>query len=129
MQRGWGRPSTPADYYYDDPILLGTCARPGILFNIGRRQPSKTWQLNSSLPTARRRAGQHHARLFRTCSGDGESRKAWSRCLPEQYQVQGMWCRPRKHWDLVDLPGLSQSYLPDTPGDANATQERPAILA
>src|SRR5262245_42493034 len=33
MLRGWGRPSAPADYYYDDPILLGSMRTGPDLFN------------------------------------------------------------------------------------------------
>lgn len=44
-QRGWGRPSVPADYYYDRPHLLGTMRTGPDLFNIGARQPSRDWHL------------------------------------------------------------------------------------
>lgn len=44
-QRGWGRPSIPADYTYDYPHLLGTMRTGPDLLNIGVRQPSKTWHL------------------------------------------------------------------------------------
>lgn len=43
--RGWGRPSVPADYYYDKPHLLGTMRTGPDLLNIGARQPSKDWHL------------------------------------------------------------------------------------
>jgi cytochrome c oxidase cbb3-type subunit 2 len=43
--RGWGRPSVPADYYYDKPHLLGSMRTGPDLFNIGARQPSKDWHL------------------------------------------------------------------------------------
>jgi len=43
--RGWGRPSVPADYFYDTPHLLGTMRTGPDLFNIGARQPSADWQL------------------------------------------------------------------------------------
>ncbi|MFN7835135.1 MAG: cbb3-type cytochrome c oxidase subunit II [Burkholderiaceae bacterium] len=43
--RGWGRPSVAADYYYDNPHLLGTMRTGPDLFNIGARQPSRDWQL------------------------------------------------------------------------------------
>jgi cytochrome c oxidase cbb3-type subunit 2 len=43
--RGWGRPSVPADYVYDNPHLLGTMRTGPDLFNIGARQPSEDWQL------------------------------------------------------------------------------------
>src|SRR5690606_20304825 len=43
--RGWGRPSVAADYYYDQPVLLGTMRTGPDLFNIGARQPSVDWQL------------------------------------------------------------------------------------
>ncbi|WP_431479263.1 cbb3-type cytochrome c oxidase subunit II [Massilia eburnea] len=44
-QRGWGRASVAADYYYDTPHLLGTMRTGPDLFNIGARQPSADWHL------------------------------------------------------------------------------------
>ncbi|MEW6612613.1 MAG: cbb3-type cytochrome c oxidase subunit II [Pseudomonadota bacterium] len=44
-QRGWGRPSVPADYYYDQPHLLGTMRTGPDLFNVGARLPDPQWQL------------------------------------------------------------------------------------
>jgi cytochrome c oxidase cbb3-type subunit II len=44
-QRGWGRASVPADYFYDKPHLLGSMRTGPDLFNIGARQPSKDWHL------------------------------------------------------------------------------------
>lgn len=44
-QRGWGRASVAADYYYDSPHLLGTMRTGPDLLNIGARQPSADWQL------------------------------------------------------------------------------------
>ena len=41
--RGWGRVSTPGDYVYDDPHLLGTMRTGPDLFNIAARQPSTDW--------------------------------------------------------------------------------------
>ncbi|MCU0622660.1 MAG: cbb3-type cytochrome c oxidase subunit II, partial [Gemmatimonadaceae bacterium] len=43
--RGWGRPSVPADYHYDEPHLLGTMRTGPDLFNIAVRQPSRDWHL------------------------------------------------------------------------------------
>ncbi|WP_269499729.1 cbb3-type cytochrome c oxidase subunit II [Castellaniella sp. S9] len=43
--RGWGRASVAADYFYDDPPLLGTMRTGPDLFNIGVRQPSVDWHL------------------------------------------------------------------------------------
>jgi cytochrome c oxidase cbb3-type subunit 2 len=45
QQRGWGRPSVPADYVYDQPHLLGTMRTGPDLFNIAVRQPSRDWHL------------------------------------------------------------------------------------
>ncbi len=45
FERGWGRASVPADYVYDRPHLLGSMRTGPDLFNIGKRQPSKDWQL------------------------------------------------------------------------------------
>ncbi len=44
-ERGWGRASVPADYFYDRPHLLGSMRTGPDLFNIGARQPSKDWHL------------------------------------------------------------------------------------
>ncbi|MEK8090536.1 cbb3-type cytochrome c oxidase subunit II [Thermithiobacillus plumbiphilus] len=44
-QRGWGRPSVPADYYYDQPHLLGTMRTGPDLMNVGARLPDPQWQL------------------------------------------------------------------------------------
>lgn len=44
-ERGWGRASVAADYYYDKPHLLGTMRTGPDLFNIGARQPSADWHL------------------------------------------------------------------------------------
>jgi cytochrome c oxidase cbb3-type subunit 2 len=43
--RGWGRPSTPGDYAYDTPHLLGTMRTGPDLFNVGARLPSAEWHL------------------------------------------------------------------------------------
>lgn len=44
-QRGWGRASTPGDYTYDSPHLLGTMRTGPDLLNIGARQPSESWHM------------------------------------------------------------------------------------
>ncbi len=44
--RGWGRPSVPGDYSYDNPHLLGTMRTGPDLLNIGARQPSVDWHLS-----------------------------------------------------------------------------------
>lgn len=44
-ERGWGRPSVPGDYAYDQPHLLGTMRTGPDLLNIGARQPSVDWHL------------------------------------------------------------------------------------
>ena len=41
--RGWGRPSYPEDYRYDEPHLLGTMRTGPDLMNIAVRQPSRSW--------------------------------------------------------------------------------------
>ncbi|WP_292977167.1 cbb3-type cytochrome c oxidase subunit II [Nitrosomonas sp.] len=45
FERGWGRVSTPGDYYYDKPHLLGSMRTGPDLMNIGVRQPSVDWHL------------------------------------------------------------------------------------
>ncbi len=43
--RGWGRPSTAADYVYDRPHLLGTMRTGPDLLNVGARLSSRSWHL------------------------------------------------------------------------------------
>lgn len=43
--QGWGRASTPGDYVYDSPHLLGTMRTGPDLLNIGARIPSRDWHL------------------------------------------------------------------------------------
>lgn len=45
VQRGWGRPTTPADYVYDEPHVLGTMRTGPDLMNVGHRLPSAAWHL------------------------------------------------------------------------------------
>jgi len=45
QQRRWGRASVPGDYVYDRPHLLGTSRTGPDLWNIGARQPSRSWHL------------------------------------------------------------------------------------
>lgn len=45
LQRGWGRATTPADYVYDSPHVLGTMRTGPDLMNVGVRLPSAGWQL------------------------------------------------------------------------------------
>jgi cytochrome c oxidase cbb3-type subunit 2 len=124
MQRGWGRPSTPADYYYDDPILLGTMRTGPDLFNIGQRQPSKTWQLihlyqpRAVVPGSIMPAFPY---LFRVT---GEMQKdVEPLALPEQYRVPGYYVVPTQEaLDMVDyLVSLSHTY-PILQGDATAQE-------
>ena len=44
-QRGWGRPSEPADYVYEDPHLLGTMRTGPDLLNVAVRLPDRSWHL------------------------------------------------------------------------------------
>jgi cytochrome c oxidase cbb3-type subunit 2 len=44
-ERGWGRPSTPGDYGYDYPHLLGTMRTGPDLLNVGKRLSSSDWHL------------------------------------------------------------------------------------
>ncbi len=43
--RGWGRASTPGDYFYDTPHLLGTMRTGPDLLNVGARLKSRDWHL------------------------------------------------------------------------------------
>ncbi len=45
LARGWGRASTPGDYAYDSPHLLGTMRTGPDLLNVGKRLPSRDWHL------------------------------------------------------------------------------------
>jgi cytochrome c oxidase cbb3-type subunit 2 len=45
MARGWGRPSTAADYVFDQPHVLGTMRTGPDLLNVGARIPSRNWHL------------------------------------------------------------------------------------
>lgn len=44
-ERGWGRPSVSADYFYDSPHQLGTMRTGPDLLNVGARLPSESWHL------------------------------------------------------------------------------------
>lgn len=44
-RRGWGRPTVPADYYYDQPHLMGTMRTGPDLINVATRLPDRGWQL------------------------------------------------------------------------------------
>lgn len=44
-ERGWGRPSVPLDYAYDEPHLLGTMRTGPDLVNVGARLPDPRWHL------------------------------------------------------------------------------------
>lgn len=44
-RRGWGRPSVPADYVYDEPHLIGTMRTGPDLLNVGARLPDRGWHL------------------------------------------------------------------------------------
>lgn len=43
--RGWGRPSVPADFVFDEPHLLGTMRTGPDLLNVGQRLPDRRWHL------------------------------------------------------------------------------------
>lgn len=42
-RRGWGRPSVPSDYVYDQPHLLGTMRTGPDLLNVAVRLPDRKW--------------------------------------------------------------------------------------
>jgi cytochrome c oxidase cbb3-type subunit II len=44
-RRGWGRPSVPTDYAYDEPHQLGTMRTGPDLLNVGVRLPDRAWHL------------------------------------------------------------------------------------
>lgn len=44
-RRGWGRPSVPTDYVYDEPHLLGTMRTGPDLINVAVRLPDRGWHL------------------------------------------------------------------------------------
>lgn len=43
--RGWGRPAVAADYFHDQPPLLGTMRTGPDLFNVGDRIKARDWHL------------------------------------------------------------------------------------
>lgn len=46
VARGWGsRPSVPADYFFDEPHLMGTMRTGPDLLNVGSRLPDPQWHL------------------------------------------------------------------------------------
>lgn len=44
-RRGWGRPSVPTDYVYDEPHQLGTSRTGPDLINVATRLPDRKWHL------------------------------------------------------------------------------------
>jgi cytochrome c oxidase cbb3-type subunit 2 len=126
MERGWGRPSTPADYYYDDPILLGTMRTGPDLFNIGQRQPSKTWHLmhlyqpRAVVPGSIMPGFPYLFEVTGDKPKDGEFL-----ALPEKYQVLGYVVPTRDAKDLVEyLTSLNHTYpiLPADPAGPRAAE-------
>jgi len=134
MARGWGRPSVPSDYSYDNPHLLGTMRTGPDLFNIGARQPSVDWQLTHLYQPRAVSPGSimpAYPFLFRETDYLGDQIEVK---LPAQFQGSERYVVPRQEaLDLVDyLLALDHTYpaeeLPQAPeedetGETGETDE------
>ncbi|MFK7858831.1 MAG: cbb3-type cytochrome c oxidase subunit II [Granulosicoccus sp.] len=124
MSRGWGRPSVPADYSYDDPHLMGTMRTGPDLFNIGARQPSVDWHLTHLYAPRSVSPGSNmpgYPFLFDVIDFVPEGAIAVN--LPPEYRVRGgTVIATQEAMELVEyLLGLDHTYptdeLPQAPAD------------
>lgn len=112
-ERGWGRASVPADYYYDKPHLLGSMRTGPDLLNIGVRQPSKDWQLGHLYqPRAYVQGSNMPAYRFLFVQKDSAEDGDRVVNLPAGYGVPGkVTVATREAIDLVRyLQSLDRSY-------------------
>jgi len=113
MARGWGRPSVPSDYSYDNPHLLGTMRTGPDLLNIGARQPSVDWHMAHLYQPRAVSPGSIMAPypfLFREVEYLGDRRAL---TLPPEYAPRdGTYLVPtRRATELVDyLLSLDRTY-------------------
>lgn len=120
FERGWGRASVPADYYYDSPHLLGTMRTGPDLLNIGARQPSEDWHLGHLYqPRAYVQGSNMPAYRFLFVQKDSAEDGDRVVNLPAGYGVPGkVTVATREAIDLVRyLQSLDRSY-PALPADA-----------
>jgi cytochrome c oxidase cbb3-type subunit 2 len=135
MARGWGRPSVPSDYSYDNPHLLGTMRTGPDLFNIGARQPSIDWHLTHLYQPRSVSPGSNmpaYPFLFRETDYLGDLREVK---VPPEYKSSPFYIVPTQQaLELVDyLLSLDHTYpaeeLPvasEEPAPAGATGAEPA---
>lgn len=111
--RGWGRSSTPADYVFDRPHLLGTMRTGPDLLNIGVRQPSRDWQLTHLYaPRAIEPDSIMPAFPFLFEAKDKPARNDVVVAVPDSFRPEGKTIVARQEaLDLVDyLLSLDRSY-------------------
>jgi cytochrome c oxidase cbb3-type subunit II len=123
--RGWGRASTPADYAYDAPHLLGTSRTGPDLFNIGARQPSVDWQLAHLYQPRAVTPGSvmpAFPYLFRIVDAPAPDERAVP--LPPAFApARGTVVATREARDLVDyLLALNHTYPIESRTEEDATQ-------
>lgn len=116
MQRGWGRPSVPADYSYDTVHLMGTMRTGPDLFNIGARQPSVDWHLTHLYAPRSVSPGSNmpgYPFLFEVTDFVPDGATVVN--LPPEYRVRGgSLIATEEAMELVDyLIGLDHTYPTD----------------
>jgi len=116
MLRGWGRPSVPSDYSYDNPHLMGTMRTGPDLFNIGARQPSVDWHLTHLYAPRSVSPGSNmpgYPFLFDVIDFVPEGAVAVN--LPPEYRVRGgTVIATQEALELVEyLIGLDHTYPAD----------------
>lgn len=138
FQRGWGRASVAADYYYDHPHLLGTMRTGPDLFNIGARQPSVDWNLGHLYaPRAYVPGSTMPAFPFLFSEKEQAEEGDFVVKLPPSHQpMDKVVVATPEAIDLVQYlislnhtypidPGVDLPTLPDESPQANATEEAP----
>lgn len=126
MQRGWGRPSVPADYSYDQPHLMGTMRTGPDLFNIGVRQPSVDWHMTHLYaPRSVSPGSNMPAYPFLFDVIDYVPEGAIEVKLPPGYQVRGgsVIARPEAVELVEYLLGLDHTYPTDELPQAEVPDE------
>lgn len=110
--RGWGRASTPGDYYYDYPHQLGTMRTGPDLLNIGARQPSVDWHLTHLFQPRAVVPGSimpSYPFLFERKERAGEDDVVVA--LPPEWAGEGVVVATQDALDLVEyLRSLDRSY-------------------
>jgi len=125
MSRGWGRPSVPGDYSYDNPHLMGTMRTGPDLFNIGVRQPSVDWHMTHLYaPRSVSPGSNMPAYPFLFDVTDYVPEGAIEVQLPPEYQVRGgkVIARPEAVELVEYLLGLDRTYPADELPQAEETE-------